>query len=394
MSAGNDETTETLTVTRLSERTQSRTLRPYARLARRLTRAHVMLGERPRFAQLGHSALGAICRALASELGCEVTARARLLESAVTPARGVSSWAAFLLLDLSVPGGTGLVELAPPALLAVLERFAGIHDAQPAPLQRLTRLESALLSYLGLAALAGVRTQEELHRQLGPRLAGATLEREAALAHLDGSQGHLAVELELSIGTLLLPARLLLPTLGMQRCLRELAPEPAGEPAPEVLAACLLATCRIGRSPLSAGARDSLCEGDVICFEGVRRQGDQLVGAGSVTAPGFSLEGHFSAAGFSESPAPRAVPSQEVAMPIMKERSAGKASLPVEVEIELTRLLLPVSELAALRPGGVLPLRISASEPVVLRIGERAVASAELVDIEGEVGARILALLP
>ena len=81
-------------------------------------------------------------------------------------------------------------------------------------------------------------------------------------------------------------------------------------------------------------------------------------------------------------------------MPIMKERSAGKASLPVEVEIELTRLLLPVSELAALRPGGVLPLRISASEPVVLRIGERAVASAELVDIEGEVGARILALLP
>ena len=76
------------------------------------------------------------------------------------------------------------------------------------------------------------------------------------------------------------------------------------------------------------------------------------------------------------------------------EQSGGMPPLPVDVEIELTRLMLPLSELAVLKPGALLPLRINASEPVLLRIGDRAVARAELVDIDGEVGARILNLLP
>ena len=69
------------------------------------------------------------------------------------------------------------------------------------------------------------------------------------------------------------------------------------------------------------------------------------------------------------------------------------ASLPVEVEVELTRLRLSVAELATLRPGAILPLRINGSDPVLLRVGDRAVARAELVEIEGEVGARVLSLL-
>lgn len=76
------------------------------------------------------------------------------------------------------------------------------------------------------------------------------------------------------------------------------------------------------------------------------------------------------------------------------ERSEGLPPLPVDVEIELTRMTMSLSELAALKPGALLPLRVSASEPVLLRVGDRAVARAELVDIEGEVGARILCLLP
>jgi len=72
----------------------------------------------------------------------------------------------------------------------------------------------------------------------------------------------------------------------------------------------------------------------------------------------------------------------------------GLPPLPVELEIELGRLSLTVAELAGLRAGALLPLRISASEPVLLKVGARAVARAELVDIEGEVGARILELLP
>ena len=78
----------------------------------------------------------------------------------------------------------------------------------------------------------------------------------------------------------------------------------------------------------------------------------------------------------------------------VNERSEGLPPLPVDVEIELTRLMMSLSDLAALKPGALLPLRINASEPVLLRVGDRAVARAELVDIEGEVGARILCLLP
>ncbi len=81
-------------------------------------------------------------------------------------------------------------------------------------------------------------------------------------------------------------------------------------------------------------------------------------------------------------------------MQTVNEHMDGMPPLPVDVEIELTRLLVPLSELSVLKPGALLPLHINASEPVLLRVGDRAVARAELVEIEGEVGARILALLP
>lgn len=69
-------------------------------------------------------------------------------------------------------------------------------------------------------------------------------------------------------------------------------------------------------------------------------------------------------------------------------------AVPVELCIELTRLLLPISELATLRPGAIMPLAINVTQPVTLRLGDRTVARAELVDIEGQVGARILTMTP
>ncbi|MBX5484822.1 MAG: FliM/FliN family flagellar motor switch protein, partial [Myxococcaceae bacterium] len=68
-------------------------------------------------------------------------------------------------------------------------------------------------------------------------------------------------------------------------------------------------------------------------------------------------------------------------------------ALPVDVEIELTRLRLTLSELANIRAGSLLPLHINATEPVILRVGDRAIARAELVEIDGEVAARILTLI-
>ena len=66
--------------------------------------------------------------------------------------------------------------------------------------------------------------------------------------------------------------------------------------------------------------------------------------------------------------------------------------LPVDVQVELATVRLTIAELGAIQPGGVVPLRIAPGEPVTLRIGDSAVAIAELVEIEGEIGARILRL--
>jgi type III secretion protein Q len=76
-----------------------------------------------------------------------------------------------------------------------------------------------------------------------------------------------------------------------------------------------------------------------------------------------------------------------------KDQTELMPALPVDVEVELTRVRLTVGQLAQLRVGHVLPLRMDVSEPVTLRVGDRAVARAELVDIEGELGARILSLV-
>ena len=74
-------------------------------------------------------------------------------------------------------------------------------------------------------------------------------------------------------------------------------------------------------------------------------------------------------------------------------KTAHDPSASVELEIELTRLRIALHQLGVLAAGTVIPLHINAAQPVTLRIGDKAVAKAELVDIEGEVGARILALL-
>jgi len=70
------------------------------------------------------------------------------------------------------------------------------------------------------------------------------------------------------------------------------------------------------------------------------------------------------------------------------------SELPVELEVELARVPLSLAELGALQPGAVLSLRVSAGDPVFLRAGDRRIGRAELVEVEGEVAARVLELLP
>ncbi|MDC0709663.1 type III secretion system cytoplasmic ring protein SctQ [Stigmatella sp. ncwal1] len=360
---------------------------------RRLTRAHVALGERPQVSRMGQQALQVVCESLGRELGCAVSAVSRLAEAGVVPVKGLSHTAAFVFLDLSASGGSAVLELEPPVLFAALERLAG-GAARQGPMTRLTRLEEASIAYLVLAALVAFRSQGELQRRWGPRLVGVTVSRTDALARLEGRRAHVGVELSLTLGQCTAGARLVIPAGVVESTYRDLPVQREASCAPEVLAASLRARCFLGSRLLLPSELGTLAVGDVVVFEGARLAGESLLGRGRLVTRGFELVGEFSTEGFSLMRARTRALSLEADMVAVTERSEGMPPLPVEVEIELTRLLLPLSELATLRPGQLLPLHIHVSEPVVLRVGDRGVARAELVDIDGEIGARILSLLP
>jgi flagellar motor switch/type III secretory pathway protein FliN len=60
------------------------------------------------------------------------------------------------------------------------------------------------------------------------------------------------------------------------------------------------------------------------------------------------------------------------------------------VTVELARFTLSLQQLAELREGEVLLTGRPLGESVTLRAGGRVLASGELVDVDGEVGVRVL----
>ncbi|WP_223761084.1 type III secretion system cytoplasmic ring protein SctQ [Corallococcus sp. AS-1-6] len=366
--------------------------RPFRPGARRLTRAHLVLDQRPQVGRWGAELLRDVGAALSRDLGAAVKVEGHLVPAAVQPERELAVGMVFALVELSA-GGTAIVELEVPLVFAALARLAGT-GPRPAPVAELTRLEESTLVYLLLSALAAMRGQGEWVRRLGPRLSAVSMRRADVLTRVDPRQPYVAVLLTATVEGATVGGRVLLPARAVQTAFQELPVESAGAVAPQVLAASIPARCLMGRSPLQASAVDALAAGDVVLIEGVRLRDGRVEGQGQLITRGFALRGGFLAEGFSTGSVHSRAARQESDMVATNKRSEAMPPLPVDVEIELTRLMLPLAELAALKPGTLLPLHVNASSPVLLRVGDRVVARAELVEIEGEVGARILALLP
>ncbi|RKH58476.1 YscQ/HrcQ family type III secretion apparatus protein [Corallococcus sp. AB049A] len=367
--------------------------RPFRPGARRLTRAHLVLGQRPQVGRWSAELLRDVGAALSRDLGAAVSLEGHLVPAAVHPERELAMGMVFALVELSAVGGTAIVELEVPLVFAALAKLAGT-GTRPAPVAELTRLEESALVYLLLSALAAMRGQGEWVRRLGPRLSAVSMRRGEVLTRVDPGQPYVAVLLTATVEGATVGGRVLLPARAVQTAFQELPVEPGGAIASQVLAASVPARCLVGRSPLQGSAVDALAVGDVVLFEGVRLRDGRVEGPGQLITRGFALRGGFHAEGFSTGSVHSHAARQEPDMVATNKRSEAMPPLPVDVEIELTRLLLPLSELAALKPGTLLPLHVNASSPVLLRVGDRVVARAELVEIEGEVGARILALLP
>ena len=369
-------------------------VRPLVRLGhRKLLRAHVALSRRPALCAESAGALHAACAALEQQLRCPVTGEGRLLPAALDPARHLPSSAAFALVDLAASGAVALLEAELPFAIAVLDRLAGQPQSRPAAATQLTRIEEAALSFVLLVALSALRHHQSLQGLFAPRLLSVHLWRREVQDRLDPGL-HGGVELRLDVGGTVGMLRLWLPGQVLQTAAAE-EPPPAGAIAPQVSAAALVARVFAGCGVVDASDLGALGVGDVVMLDGLQLQDRRIRGNARLITSTFQLAGAFTDAGFFVERARCRASPQEPPMPTPPPPPLEEgATLPVEVEVELARLRMPLAELATLKPGAVLALHMNASEPVLLRVGDRAVARAELVELEGEVGARILALLP
>jgi len=361
-------------------------LRPAPALAvRRLGRAHLALDRWPEAGTVGRGMLARATAGLTAALGSPAEVAGRRLDAVVQAPACLPRTSAFALLELSALGSVAVLEVGRELVAALAAALAG--SAFPsAPVGALAPLELSAAGYLVLAALAEVRALPEAERLWAPRLLALDEQRDTAARAL-GSTPLVAFDGTVGVDGALGRYHLFVPEPSLRASVA-LRPEEAmpelhrGLGRAEVAAAVL-----IGHSHLDRLAAASLRRGDVVVLPGCRLEQEGPAGRAAVRSDAFLLEGDLSAAGLTM----RAVrPRLPIEVPTMS--SAPEADLPVEVEVELARVRLPVSQLAVLRIGSVLPLRVAAGDPVLLRLGDRAVGRAELVDIEGELGARVLAL--
>ena len=347
--------------------------------------------------EAGAALASSVSQGLAKELGLPVSCEARLLPSSVLPIESLPQAAGFVLLELSSTSEGALMEIELPFLAALLGRLAGA-SGQWSPVSRLTRIEEATFGYLCLLALDDVRRHGGFWSSLGPRLIGLTLQRRDALARVDSNRRHLVVELSLDLDGVRGTARLLVPTTALRSVLHSQPAPPASQLAPSIAAAGFEVRCLLEAGELSTSEVLRLSRGDVVRIPEGGRDGGGLLGQVRLRAPGFEVRGALRPEGIRVSSVRACAPAREVEMQQSQQRTGEEQTertpaLPVELQVELTRLRMTVGQLAQLKVGHVLPLRVDVSEPVLLRLGDDAIARAELVDIEGELGARILSLL-
>jgi type III secretion protein Q len=313
------------------------------------SRGYAALGAAARAAG-AEAALGA-ARAVGEVLGLEVRLTGRARPAAPAPGAAV----AVLPIELAALPGSALLEVEP----ALVVRLVGLLAGDPVPVAAagaLTPLEASALELLVLAAVDGAAGVAGVAERLAPRLVRAAPPPATPLA----------VDLEVVAGAVRGRARLLLPPAAVAAL--------AGPPALDepLLAFPLFASLRGGQAPLLPEELAALAPGDVVLVDPPPEGRHRLRFPGGFTAEGPVADGALT-----------------VERTSMDERLA---EIPVTLEVELARVPLTLADLARLAPGATLPLHLDRRGLVTLRLGERAVARGELVDVDGAVGVRVLSM--
>lgn len=354
---------------------------PFDRLAR-LARAQVEAG-RLLLAHLPLAA-GPMWPEAEAALGGDV--KLRLIEAYAFSARELAqrlSSGAVLRLAAAVGHG-GLLWIDGALAVRLAKRALGIEDNELAAARPLSAPEQGALAFL-VEALVGeeLRVEGFLEGQLEPEA-------------LFTDPWVLALELRIETSAGSGWARILAP----EQLRHVLAPRRQDAAlwsrARRLAEAQVSLHMEVGRTRLERRQLASLGSGDVVLFDdfGPRPPfGGPMklrLGRGSFAArlggDGLTIVEPFQLG------VPRMDETQEQAG---SKTGAGSSDellreLPVEVVCELGRVTMSGRELLELRPGAVIPVGRPLAGPVDLTVGGRVVARGELVDIEGEIGVRVV----
>ena len=300
-------------------------------------------------AELGERAARCAASGIASVLGGDASIRGRLLPAIPDPAA-----AALVAIDLTALPGPATVAVDRGFASRLARRVAGGSD-EARPSDALSPAERAVLELAVLAALDALAAETGIERALAPRLAarGARPDRPVC------------IELTVTAAGVTGRALLALPEAALRALPR------ASRPPPAVEELSVPASLRAGAASLDPAELADLQAGDVLLLEGA-------------SAPALVLPDGSRLTGQDDGDA-------LLVDSITGPAAEGPGASLVPVEVELGVVALPVTELLRLTPGAVVPLGIARSGTVTLRVGGRAVAEGELVDVDGAVGVRIAA---
>jgi type III secretion system YscQ/HrcQ family protein len=156
----------------------------------------------------------------------------------------------------------------------------------------------------------------------------------------------------------------------------------------------------IGAATLPIGEVRGLAIGDVLVPDSLTFDPRTLTGrarlvVGRSREIGIELaNGGWCVADVAGLAAPTPARREKVSMSDATDARETLSDVDVELSIELARIEMSVGEVSSLAPGVVITSGRAIGERVAIRAGERVIAYGELVDVEGEIGVRLLEVAP
>ena len=360
-------------------------LAPLRLTTRKVSRARVLLARKPELGAELAALLKAAASGISATLSAEIQLTARVADSPSVPSRALGHTAVLCALALEGPGAEAFLEVD-PRLVAALAALRTGGTGPDVPVLAATRFERTLLAELLLGILAALRESGAPETRWRPRLVEVGTPRFEAERRL-GTGASLLVELAIEGAAVRGRAVLHLSELALRAVALGVS-EHRSAPAPGVARVRLPFSPRIQCGAVWAHTLPGLA-GAAVVLPGSRLVGGCLHGPLSLVRPGVALRGTLGPEGVRHDAVELRSSSQEVT-----HVDPALSELPVELEVELARVSLSLAELGALHPGAVVSLQVDAGDPVFLRAGDRRIARAELVEVEGEVAARVLELIP